>query len=550
MKRVYILKKNKNRRVLGIVLFFTFFCNLVWANHLKIKNFNIYSIDTKAKKITYTCDISWDNSWRTTVNNDAVWVFLKYSTDAGKTWEHASMGSSGHNPVGFYAPTNFEIIVPSDEKGFFIQRTDFGRGSVSAKGVRFVWDYGQDGLSSVQASAANTINKIFGIEMVYIPEGAFYAGDGSSSIDYGFMQGRSDDEPWYIRSEDAIRTTNTATNGFFYQSTLAPGENKTGDIFLIPTSFPKGFHAFYQMKYELTEGQWVSFFNTLTPEQKKNRDITSSVEGGKGTDAIVNRNTISWDSSDPYSDATTLRPDRPVSYISWPDLMAYADWAALRPMTELEFEKSARGADISPVPDEFAWGKTSFNRAESGEIYPNKDEDGTEQIWDGAANFNGNSLGWTSGDGRPGGIAEGQKGPLRVGIFAESSTTRATSGAGFYGTMELSGNLYEMVVTVGRKEGRQFLGTHGDGKLSDVPGYEGNATNIDWPGINKEDPARGVTGTVGSGYRGGDFLSEPIYCQISTRIYASKDPDSLGYAQRYDPSFGIFQGGRLVRTAP
>ena len=522
----------------------------LWANHLRIENFNVYGIDTDTNKITYTCDISWDNSWLTTVNHDAVWVFLKYSTDGGKTWEHASMGASGHNPVGFNAPTNFEIIVPSDEKGFFIQRTDFGTGSVMAKHVRFVWDYGQDGLSDETASAANTINKIFGIEMVYIPEGAFYAGDGSSSLDYGFLQGPSDDEPWYIQSEDAIKTTNSATDGFYYQSTSASGENNSGDVFLIPTSYPKGFHAFYQMKYELTEGQWVSFFNTLTPAQKLNRDITSSKQGGKGTDAVVNRNTVSWDSTDPYSDATTLRPYRPVSYISWPDLMAYADWAALRPMTELEFEKSARGADISPVADEFAWGKTHFNNAEATEIYPNADEDGTEQIWDGAANLNGNNLAWSSGDGRPGGIAEGQKGPLRVGIFAESSTNRATSGAGFYGTMELSGNLYEMVVTLGKKEGRQFLATHGDGRLSDVPGYEGNATNIDWPGLNASDAARGITGTVGSGYRGGDFSSEPMYCQISTRTYAVKDPDSEGYAQRYDPSFGIFQGGRLVRTAP
>ena len=158
---------------------------------------------------------------------------------------------------------------------------------------------------------------------------------------------------------------------------------------------------------------------------------------------------------------------------------------------------------------------------------------------------------WISGDGRVGGQAEAQKGPLRVGIFAESSDNRTTSGAGFYGNMELSGNLNEMVVNVGRNQGRQFLGSHGDGQLTTVSGYEGNATNIDWPGINGTDSARGVTGTVGSGYRGGDFLSSNLRdFQISSRGNAVKDADTLNYNQRYDASFGVFQGGRFGRTAP
>ncbi len=108
-----------------------------------------------------------------------------------------------------------------------------------------------------------------------------------------------------------------------------------------------------------------------------------------------------------------------------------------------------------------------------------------------------------------------------------------------------------MTVSAGKAEGRKFLGSHGDGVLSTVSSYEGNATNTDWPGIDSTDSARGVTGTLGSGYRGGDFQSSSLRdFQISTRTYASKDPDSEGCFQRYDSSFGIFQGGRLVRSAP
>ena len=36
----------------------------------------------------------------------------------------------------------------------------------------------------------------------------------------------------------------------------------------IPSAYPKGYAAFYCMKYEVSEGQWVDFFNTLKDGQK------------------------------------------------------------------------------------------------------------------------------------------------------------------------------------------------------------------------------------------------------------------------------------------
>ncbi|MCA9401110.1 MAG: hypothetical protein KC713_05750, partial [Candidatus Omnitrophica bacterium] len=147
--------------------------NSAWANNLVISNFAVYDTNTSSNTITFQFDIAWDNSWRNVTNYDSVWVFSKFSKDAGQTWSHVSMSANGTNPMGFNAPTNFEIIVPPDEKGFFLQRTDLASGSASAEGVRFSWDYGQDGLTDDEALAANTINSIFGVEMVYIPEGAF-----------------------------------------------------------------------------------------------------------------------------------------------------------------------------------------------------------------------------------------------------------------------------------------------------------------------------------------------------------------------------------------
>ena len=117
--------------------------------------------------------------------------------------------------------------------------------------------------------------------------------------------------------------------------------------------------------------------------------------------------------------------------------------------------------------------------------------------------------------------------------------------------MDLSGNVSEQVLTIGRVEGRLFLGTHGDGQLTELSGYEGFATNTDWPGIDSVNSSRGVTGAVGSGYRGGDFDSTGTNIfQTSDRTFAAKDPDSQSYYQRYDATQGIFHGGRLGRTAP
>ena len=107
----------------------------------------------------------------------------------------------------------------------------------------------------------------------------------------------------------------------------------------IPAAFPKGYNAFYVMKYEISQGQYTDFLNFLDP--------------GLAPTYFMNaygsyRNTISRTGLLYTCDA----PDRACDYLSWSDLAVYLKWAALRPMDELEFEKACRGP-LYPVPNEY-----------------------------------------------------------------------------------------------------------------------------------------------------------------------------------------------------
>jgi formylglycine-generating enzyme required for sulfatase activity len=348
--------------------------------------------------------------------------------------------------------------------------------------------------------------------MVYIPEGSFFAGDRTSN--YTFKQGSSDTDPWYIGSEDAITTANAAGSGTGVAETAAEyyhnnGGDALGSVYTIPAAFPKGYQAFYMMKGEISQEQWVTFFNTLTATQKTTRDITSSTNSGKNTDNLDIRNNVSWTSGD-----ATL-PDRgggkkyaavAMNYISWADLTALLDWSALRPMSELEFERAGRGPYPS-LSGEYAWGSTSFTQATN--LISNAGLD-TERAPAGS-NCNSNDQ-----------IA----GPLRVGSFAYGVSTRVAAGAGYYGAMDLSGNLSEAAVTVGNSTGRSFEGRyHGNGALDS----NGNHNVSTWPA------------NTGAGTRGGHWQNTGnAAIRLSYRQSAAS-----GAASRNDD-----YGGRGVRVAP
>lgn len=405
--------------------------------------------------------------------------------------------------------------MPEDRKGAFIRRSSGGSGSVGSDGVKLTWNWGEDGLDPTEKVRV----KVIGIEMVYIPEGPFYLGDGDGeeASRYAFRVPGQSNIPVRIFEEEVLVTCDPSENDDIDDQpiTVTGGRGVSGN-----PDFPTGYEAFYIMKYEITEGQWVDFFNTLTPEQKASRNITD--QSGKNGNEIKDRNTVSVHGGI----ASSLRPDRACGYLSWMDVSAYAAWASLRPMTELEFEKAARGADVHPFKGEYAWGSLFIEKAVTISGF----EGGAETVIDENANASFGEVSFSGGD--------GGSGPLRAGIFATGTSTREQAGAGYYGNMEMSGNLWERVVTAGNPSGRGFKGTHGNGILSVDTGYEGNATNTDWPGFVS---GQGVSGALGSGFRGGSWMvAEPSSLSVSDRSRAASNsparlPDS---------------GGRLVRTDP
>ncbi len=494
------------------------------ANNLSISNVSLGTRNPGANSLIIKFNVSWDHSWHNKINHDAVWltVRLNNTSDSIINKKICEVSASGTNPAGSSVgtATNLEFYVPSDKKGAFLRRSSNGNVmNVSTQGAQLTIDYSSCGFSDDDQIIAS----VFGVEMVFIPQGDFYAGDYDTST-ASLDQGSADNRPWHIINENAISVSNSSTGGYRYLSNNNSGEVATGASFTIPNTFPKGYAPFYVMKYEITEGQWVEFINSLgSAAARDSRDLTDN--NHKNSDAVTARNTISCSGS-PLS-CSTLRPARAVSFLSWMDLAAFLDWNALRPMSELEFEKIARGP-VLPIPGEYVWGNTTVTPATdlSG------DEDGSEIITTTDANVNilGNST-FAGGD--------AQAGAIRAGIFSTSATNRTTSGAGYYGVMELSGNLKERVVTIGNPSALTFDGTQeGDGVLTLTSGFEGNANTAFWPGTDAS-PANGVTGADGSGLRGGSW-SDLTNSLLRTSDRSEAALSSTSAASNF--------GGRGVRT--
>jgi formylglycine-generating enzyme required for sulfatase activity len=496
-----------------------------FGNNLQITNVSLTGVDTVANNTRVEFDVAWDNSWRDITNYDAVWVFIKYSTDGGLTWRHAKLNPSIGNHV---LPSGCSGSCASDSLGLFLYRSTAGSGSTNWDNIQFRWEYGADGVPD----NIDVLVKVFGIEMVYIPQGSFYAGDGSANLAAQFEDATSG-LPKLISSEAALTlggggAGSLGNNNKTGQYGSYPDDFNDATSSSLPAAFPKGYNAFYVMKYEITQEQYRDFFNSLTRRQQRNRvgaNIMSttisqrwvmyghpaqSYRNGLHSDATVPDTLLpitiycDLDSTNAY-DQTSDGMNIANNYMSVYDLKAYAAWSGLRPMTEMEFEKACRGPRY-PVRDEYAWGSTWIL---SGTNLSNAGTSSETTNPGANCNYDGNLS---------------PMGPMRVGALAKSTTDRVSSGGSYYGVMELSGNLYEQCIAIGTSNGRAFTGIHGSGELT--PDGWGLVSN--WPT------------TTGFGKRGGAFPQVANSERVSERYSANY----------YDSNGAYSSGGRCVRTAP
>jgi formylglycine-generating enzyme required for sulfatase activity len=485
----------------------TFLIAMVAAAGASANNIQISNITVAQPNITFT--ISWDNSWNTMSNInplypnnwDGAWVFIKYQNNIDNLWKHATVSST----TGDHTITGgiLQVDPVTDGMGVFLRRTVAGNGTVTANVT----------LKMNSLTGTGNFNfKVFGTEVVYVPQAAYQLGDGNTT---GFF-------------------TPTDVNAAKQASGFAAGTLYSGSP-AIPAAFPTGYNAFYMMKYEITNEQWADFLNTLTYDQQVIRTdiVPNSAVNSKAyvnnvntmADEIIKmqasglNNTIpatygcDLDNDNVYNEANDGQ-NIAISIISKADLYAFLDWSGLRPFTEMEYEKACRG-NQPRVLSEYAWGSTDMAvRTRGNMTTPGLPTEG----WTGIVQ-NGQVI--------AGGGPNGALGPVRVGQFGTTSTGRASAGAGFYGNMDLTGNVWELCV-MADATGNAFTGTHGNGGLTTL----GEADAATWPGGAA---AGGTTSKGGSWYETSNYN---LFTMVSYRQGVIAPGRTLNL------------GGRGARTAP
>ena len=422
----------QHRPILACLLLAAVMIQPVLANNITVSNVSITDQDSVTKTANIVFDLSWENSWRLSTgpaNWDAAWVFVKYHNGDG-VWRHAKLLTTA---ISHSVPTGASLsvgVTGSNGLGAFIHRSAAGTGNISWSGIKLKWHYGAD---NILDSALITAD-VQAIEMVYVPEGSYYLGDGITNT---WCRGDSLGSPYSVTSALDIQVGNTAgeiaTNRWSGSGAGTPGSASTS---IMPAEFPNGYAAFYCMKYEVSQGQFARYINT------------GGSQPAGGSQGFFNQTVIpvrqNATGSPPNVTATT--PDRAYGgYNSNPytneQILYYLNWTGLRPMSEFEYEKASRGP-VFPVPGEFAWGT-----AVAATLAYTLSGDGTttEAV---SANYNENAgNAWIN-------ITSGSLyGPCRVGMFAKtayagSTSPRIQSGSSYWGIMDLTGNLLELAAPI------------------------------------------------------------------------------------------------------
>ena len=499
-----------------------------YANNVKIENLEI------TENNFLKCTIKWENSWffnkELTISSensstqkknflfkDGVWCFLKVRTN-DYTWKHIYLSE---NEISISQENNqildTELETVNDKGGFFLssiikeEKNGISQTSISIKLPDEIKN--QFGVYDIA---------FYAIEMVWVDEGSFFVGDGVHSQNAlrnaTLTNDSTDVKPFLIHSENEIlvgtNEGNLYGNNVGALSELFPKSN-------IPSTFPKGYDGFWIMKYEINQSQYSDFLNTLTFKQQLNRTANSPQSEINTPALAISSNTLLRNSifikekGNENLDIPAIYDVREGKYraCNWlnaEDIAAFLDWAALRPITELEFEKAARGI-TNPIKGEFSWGTPYVIDANTVQ------NDGTEsETVSELANVT-DSAGLASYNS---GIEFNQlNGVLRNGFGAKGldfSTSnfelRLQSGASFWGVLELSGNVWEYCVKINNQNALNFQRNQiGNGFLDE----NGNANFLSFDVLDGFIVRGGAWDSVT--YPVGDFRD----LSVSARYYAT-----------------------------
>lgn len=488
-----MLKKTRNTDVSGLgkktniicIVIFLFVLTItppIFANNIQVDNVIITEQKTTSDYYCIQFNIYWDNSSNNKssapYNWDAAWVFAKFRSGSSE-WKHCSLDS-----VGYIAPQGATIEVGMTDgvgKGVFIYRSTDGSGSVDWDNVKLRWNYRTDGVADV----AKVDVEVFALEMVYIPQGSFCLYKGESDNIYSNFNSNNT-----ISSEEAIPEGSIKWSVENNWSGALTNDAKTGGCDELREEYPKGYRGFYCMKYEISQGQYADFLSTITETQSNNR--YPNMNGNF-------QHTITVDFLGNYH---ASEPDIACNFLSWADGLAYADWAGLRPMTELEYEKICRGQ----IKSEY-----SYLNLDNKNYYADTKD-----------------------------INNGKNKIINCG-YSEISNENNGNIIPYYGVKMMDGNLSEKCVTVAKYCWNNsswnnetnvsiFDGQNGDGYLTKT-GFS-NVSN--WP---SQGAVNGYS-AYGSSVRGASWIYSPSKVPVSDRNLAA-----YPYAERYANS-----GFRAVRT--
>ncbi len=433
LKIMNIKHFSKNHLVcLALFVFCTaslFLANSASANNVAVANVSLQNINTSAKTVQIKFDLSQSNAfgdltWDGNAFSDYLWITVKYSADVlnlpNDGYKHATLASGG------------TITPSSDNQGAFVKASD------ATTNMTVVWNYGAN---SVADNAIVNV-KVLALETVKIPEGAFIYNAGG-------------------------------IGGALFNNYGGGAQATVSSVANIPTGaasgWPNGFGSFYLAKYEVSQGQYADFLNMLSTTDSTARFGATSANGY----------TITYTAGNAYGSRYSASvPNRASNFISWDDAKAYASWLAMRPMTEMEFEKASRGTTLGGTnTNTYPWGNTAPDTA----TYSYNDGSGAATMNKFFASYNST-------------LAR----PVDVGHFLRGDIARTNeqTGASPYGVTDLAGNNWEHLINCAQTV---------------VPANGGGTVTA---------PASWPVASAGKGIRGGYWNGGATYLRVSDRIDA------------------------------